>query len=305
MTFCQSRLFLLFGWLLVAGCTSKHRPGADKSTEAELATGWAHYSEGAFDAAATDFARAAVAAGMDLHKKQAALYGSGIVWDMRRPGEDTVRAAQFYDEALRVDPESELAVWCRLAQARQEHLARSSGETLPAVRQAYEHVVAALPGHPAAEEAFLLQQSTLLIDRNPEDAHRALDALSRFVEVSPPPALVASAWNLIARAHDVLGQPAERLAAGLRALETSEADPANPRTDRAGTLWDLAAQAEFDVGDFPTARRLLRRLLDKYPTDDRGYGARLALARMDAVEARLRAGASADEVRRELDPARL
>ena len=284
------------------GCTRQPREEAGAaSPEAALNAGWQHYAEGAFDAALTDFSQ--VAASGPVDRRQAALYAQGIVWALRRPGADPVRAGRSYRAALALDTRSDLAPWCLLALARQQHLDSPAAKDLPSARAAYESVVAAFPAHPAAEEAFLLQQSTWLIDRRADDARRALTALTGFIEDHPHTALAASAWDLIARAQDIAGDPTARLAASVRALETSEADPANPRTDRAATLWGLAAQAEFDVGDFATARRLLQRLLTEYPTDDRGYGARLALARMDAVETRLRAGASAEDVARELDPA--
>ncbi|HPY62737.1 MAG TPA: hypothetical protein PLJ22_06290, partial [Kiritimatiellia bacterium] len=53
--------------------------------------------------------------------------------------------------------------------------------------------------------------------------------------------------------------------------------------------WNLATIAEFEVGDFDLARHYYNKLLEAYPTDIRVYGCKQALARMDALEAQIRA----------------
>ena len=301
----RALFFLATGGLALAGCAKPADPWAKAgSADAMVAAGWRDYADGAFDTANADFTRAAKMAGSNADERQAALYGKGMVWALRRPGEDPARAAGFYEAALQAAPRGTLAPWSLLALARLRHLAASGDADQPAVREAYQRVVTAYPDHPAGEEAFLFQQTTLLLQRDAAEAGSALEALTRFIEGHPHSPLASTAWGLIARAHGILGQPAEQLAAHLHVLDTSEAAPGDPATDQAATLWGLAMEAEFDVGDFATARRLLQRLLKDYPTDSRGYGAHLALERMDAVEVRLRAGASIAEVRRELDPAR-
>jgi len=52
--------------------------------------------------------------------------------------------------------------------------------------------------------------------------------------------------------------------------------------------WLIAVYAEFDAGDFKTAREYYRRLIDEYPTDNKVYMAKMALERLDEVEAQIR-----------------
>ena len=42
------------------------------------------------------------------------------------------------------------------------------------------------------------------------------------------------------------------------------------------------------LGDFDTARKYYRKLIEEYPTDIRMYGAKQALKRMDEVEGKIR-----------------
>ena len=89
--------------------------------------------------------------------------------------------------------------------------------------------------------------------------------------------------------YQTLNIPEKRLWAEERSLETTEVDPTNPFTEFAWQYWNLATIAEFEVGDFALARHYYNLLLEKYPTDIRVYGCKQALARMDALEAKIRA----------------
>ena len=73
-------------------------------------------------------------------------------------------------------------------------------------------------------------------------------------------------------------------------LEARELDPTNPYSDNAALYWEIATIAEFEAGDFAVARKYYKGLVDEYPQDQRRWGARLALERLDAVEAKLRKG---------------
>ena len=52
--------------------------------------------------------------------------------------------------------------------------------------------------------------------------------------------------------------------------------------------WYIAVVAEFEVGDFETARKYYRLLMTEYPRDRRNFGAKTAIERMDALEEKLR-----------------
>ena len=94
----------------------------------------------------------------------------------------------------------------------------------------------------------------------------------------------------MAVSYQTLNMPEERLRAEEQSLETTEVDPTNPFTEFAWQYWNLATIAEFEVGDFDTARKYYRKLIEEYPTDIRLYGAKQALKRMDEVEAKIRGG---------------
>jgi len=82
----------------------------------------------------------------------------------------------------------------------------------------------------------------------------------------------------------------------IEALERKEIDPTNPYSDNAWPYWDIATVAEFEVGDFETARKYYQMLIDGYPTDTRKYPAKQALKRMDKLEAEIQKELKAQNV---------
>ena len=102
-----------------------------------IKAGWRHYADGAFDMAVADFTRAD-AAGNDVAVRQAALYGLGVIWDLRRPDQDPAHASRCYEESIRLDPHGPMAPWSLLALARQRHLAAKSDGDLQAAREAFQ-----------------------------------------------------------------------------------------------------------------------------------------------------------------------
>ena len=190
-----------------------------------------------------------------------------------------------------------LAAWSLLALARMQHLVPVGQEPdYPAVRKAYQAVIDRFPFHLAGEEAFIYQQATLLM--SPEDreaAQSALEALRAFVVAHGDSRFLSSAYRLMGVACRTLGLPDDAVASMIKSLETTEVDASNPNQEFSGTYWSIAAMAEFEAGDFATARRYYQRLIDEYPVDQRVHGARDALKRMAAIEADLRAAPAARE----------
>jgi hypothetical protein len=78
------------------------------------------------------------------------------------------------------------------------------------------------------------------------------------------------------------------LHAKIKELETRKVDPKYPYIDNSGYYWIIATIAEFEAGDFETARKYYRQLLKEYPVDFRKYSVRKSLKRMDAVETKMR-----------------
>jgi tetratricopeptide (TPR) repeat protein len=271
--------------LALSGCAKKV---AETRPSDAVAQAWQDYKLGEFDRAAAAFERVAeaTAATDGLHAQ--ALYGAACVWHLRRPGEDAQKAEKLFKRVIEAAPGHDLAAWSRLALARMKHLVPVGEDPdMQAVRAAYGDVIARHPEHLAAREAFLYLQSTLVATLEEAPTRQAVQALEEFVR-GPRPEFVAPAWSLLAVAYTTLGRQEERLRAEIRALETTEVDPGNPFTEFAWAYWNIATIAEFEVGDFDLARRYYGRLLAEYPRDIRVFGARQALGRMDALEAKLR-----------------
>lgn len=276
----------------LTGCARRAAVGTPAE---ELAAAWNDYRLGEFDRAQFGFEGVTTREkpGTELHLR--ALYGLATTWNLRRPGEDAVEAAALYREILRLAPTNDLAAWSQLALARMQHLVPVGQEPdYPVVRKAYQEVIDRFPMHLAGEEAFIYQQSTLLLDRdNKDEARQALAALRQFVQAHAGSRFISPAYRLMSVAHQSLGEPDETVACLIKAFETTEIDHDNPIQEFSGTYWSIAATAEFEAGDFATARRFYQRLIAEYPVDQRVQGARDALKRMGDVEAGLGGGGTA------------
>ena len=179
--------------------------------------------------------------------------------------------------------------WTELALARQQHLVPVGQEPdYAAVNAAYRHIMEKFPDHLAAKEAFLYLQSIQLAQLDPKTTRAAERKLREFVQGNRKE-FAAPAWSLLAVAYTTLGEQEQRLEAEKNSFELTEVDPSDPFIEFAWAYWNLATIAEFETGDFALARTYYNLLLEKYPKDIRVYGCKQALARMDALEAKIRA----------------
>src|SRR5439155_14334660 len=121
------------------------------------------------------------------------------------------------------------------------------------------------------EEAFIYLQSTLVASLKADEAKEALAALTGFIAIHAKAKFLSAAWALVAECHRTLGNPDGRLVAEIKALETLEIDPSNPYMDKANQYWRIATVAEFEAGNFSTARKYYSLLIKDYPTDQRKY----------------------------------
>jgi tetratricopeptide (TPR) repeat protein len=255
------------------------------------ARAWEDYRDGEYATAVHGFSDAAHAAPAGSADRLEALYGLGMAWNLRGSGSDPALAEKCFREVLTLSPTGELAAWSLLALARMKHAVPVGEEPdYPAVRKAYQDVIDRFPNHLAGEEAFIYLESTWVATLDPKDAEPALVALEGFIRDHAASKFLSPAWALVAECEATLGRSDERLKAKIASLETRELDPTNPYSDNAALYWEIATIAEFEAGDFATARKYYRALADEYPLDQRKWGAKLALERMDAVEAGLRAG---------------
>jgi tetratricopeptide (TPR) repeat protein len=272
--------------LLFTGCKPPQETGS--STEL-LQAGWNHYRLGEFDQAVRKFDAALLLTQPGSPEAAQIRYALATTWNLRRPGEDPERARELYTTVIENHPQSDLAAWSRLALARMQHLVPvGSDPDYDQVRAAYRDVIEHHPDHPAAEEATIYLYSTYAVTMQPGDAQRAIDGLNQFITDHPESGLLSAAYSLMAECHNTLQQPDREFQAKLKAFETREVDITNPFYDNAFRYWNLAASAEFEAGDFDTARKYYRKLIEEYPQDIRVYSSRRAIKRMDRIEARMR-----------------
>ena len=284
--------FLLIVALLAVAagvCACAKRPAAG-AREGGIQAAWLDYSLSEFDLAVEKFEAALASAAPGSDERLQALYGLATTWNLRRPGEDLDKARGLYEQVLEEAPQHDVAAWSLLGLARTKHLVPVGEDPdYPAVYRAYQEVIDRFPGHLAAEEAFIYLQAALISTLKEKETRQALAALEGFVK-DPSKKFIGPAYSLMAVSYQTLNMPEERLWAEQKSLETTEVDPTNPFTEFAWQYWNLATIAEFEVGDFDTARKYYRKLIEEYPTDIRMYGAKQALKRMDEVEAKIRSG---------------
>ncbi len=292
------------GWSIVLGSVlagalfipvaSCHRKAPLPSPETIVTNAWNDFRLGEYDRAASGFEKARALAATGSVTRRQATYGLATVWGLRLPivSQDRKRARRLYREIITTAPRSDLAAWSLLALARMQHLVPVGEEPdYDAVRKAYREVIRRFPDHLAGQEAFIYLQSTYVATLQTNDARRAITSLKKFIREHPDSGFVGAAYSLMAVSYTTLGDQEKRLEAEIQAFKHGEVDPTNPYVDHAWTYWNIATIAEFEVGDFETARKYYRRLIKEYPTDIRKYGAKQALRRMDAVEKRLRRAA--------------
>lgn len=276
---------------LLAGDSAGTDSAAGGGVKAAIERAWDYFRVGEFGQAALVFEGAAARAGTDGELRMQALYGLATTCALRSPGPEPEKAALLYEEIVSKSGDGDLAAWSMLGLARMMHAVPVGQEPdYGEVRAAYQRVIDKFPSHPAAEQAFIHQQSTLVATLSEKDAAAALAALEGFVQARSGSRFASPAYSLISECHRTLGRPTERLAAEIRALETRILDPSNPYMDLAWPYWKIATIAEFEAGDFAVARKYYGKLIEEYPTDIRKYGARQALQRMSDTESRLRAG---------------
>jgi tetratricopeptide (TPR) repeat protein len=295
MTMRVVRISLLLAGLAAfsagAGCAASARHQAAAPRDA-LAQGWTNYRLGEFRLAADAFeaARAGSPEGSEDHLQ--ALYGLATTWNLRLPAQDQDKklADQFYRRILEQGPTSALAPWTELALARMQHLvAVGEDPDYPAVRQSYQDLIRKYPGHLVAREAFIYLMAVKVSTFETNELKAAAAELQQFVADTRDRSFFQPAYSLLAVAYNSLGRQRERLDAEIASLEATEIDPSNPYNEFSWQYWNLATIAEFELGDFETARKYYRLLLEEYPRDRRIYGVKVALKRMDDLEAKLRA----------------
>jgi len=281
-------LTMMVALLLVAVAAGCRRAATDDPAH-RLVSGWNRYCMGDFDFAVRNFNEALVRVPTNCLLRQRLLHGLATTLDLRRPGEDPVRAEQLYREAITIAPTNDLSAWCWLALARMKNLP-VSGELADLDQQvrAYQEVVDRFPFHPAGEEAFLSQQAARIEKPDEARTREVLTALETFIRMHPQSPWLSTAYSLVGGCCAILGLPEKRLEAALLELKTEEMDPLNTEPDMSGIYWKIATLAEFETGDFALAREYYRKVMVDFPTDQRVFLAKQEIAHMDDMESRIR-----------------
>ena len=283
---CRGALATLLLVVCLAGCG---RVDQKQPPRQLIDEGWSRYSLGDYSLAARAFAAAAAKPDCSPALRWQALYGQASALDHDKAAPDPEQAQALYELVATLAPDSDPAAWSLLALARMKYVLPPGAIPDPAqVAAAYQRVIDRFPRHPAGEEAFLLLQA-LRLEQNDAAAAGAVQAsLDAFIAGHPQSCYLSTAYTLRAHSARLLGRPRDRLNSIILSLKSLEADPRHPELNLATTYWQIAATAEFDLGDFPAARRYYRKLIADYPTDQKTYLAQLELRHMDEVEADLR-----------------
>ena len=250
-----------------------------------VATGWEYFRLGEFDLAARAFAQAAAVPTTEA----AGLFGLAQTWHLRRPNPDPDRAAAYYRQIVALAPRSDYAAWSWLAlawlQAVPPDAAAPAITTVdPSFQQAAQH----FPDHPAGQEAFLSLQVLQLQTNTPASRRVVLAALDGFLQAHPATPYASAVQTLRAHCFRMLREPANELTAVRLAWQLENDDPLSPKQSPVTTYWRIATIAEFDLGDFATAREFYRRLIAEYPTEQRVFFAKKELQHMAEIEAEIR-----------------
>ena len=286
----QIAVTLAFGLLALGGMGCAGKMQAEAGGASSLEKGWQNFRLAEFDLAEHNFS--AVLAGSEKGGQDylRAVFGLANVWNLRRPGEDLEKARAYYQEVLRDAPDSEMAPWCALALVRLQHVVPVGQDPdYGVVRKGYQAIIDRYPGHLAAKESTIYLNATLVATLEENQTRQAVSNLTAFVATGTREFL-ASAYSLLAVSYTTLKMPELRLQSEIKSFEHVEIDPANPFNEFAWAYWNIATIAEFEVGDFETARKFYKRLIEEYPADIRCYSSQRALARMNAVELAMRDG---------------
>lgn len=278
---------VLVSVLALAAGAGTNEPAA---VSTPLEQGWAAYRLNEFDRCVRFFEQAVDESPTNSEVQYQARYGLATTWNLRRPGEDREKARGIFEGILAGTPSDDLRAWTKLALVRMKHLVPVGEEPdMAAVLLGYQEIIDQHRGHLAAKESFIYKMSIFIATLREPETRYALACLSHYVSQPGQKEFVQPAWSLMAVGYTTLKDQPNRLLAEIRSLETTEIDPTNPYNEFAWAYWNIATLAEFECGDFATARAYYTRLLKEYPTDIKGYATKQALKRLDDVETKLRA----------------
>jgi tetratricopeptide (TPR) repeat protein len=221
-----------------------------------------------------------------------ALYGLGLVGTVGRIGGGSEEGRKYLQQVIDQAGQSEMAAWAALALVRDKHLPQTSMEEIdiPLLRDLYGKLIDTYPDSQAAEEAFLFRQSLYVETLDQDDSRKAIAAIKAYLGSHEKTKFRSALYTLMNQADVTLKDYRAALDDAIHALETKEIDPTNPNINNVGEYYRIGLMAQYDVGDFATARKYNGKFLAEYKTDQKAFNVKLELKRMDQIEKDLRAG---------------
>ncbi|HPO90462.1 MAG TPA: tetratricopeptide repeat protein [Victivallales bacterium] len=280
------KILIAFSLLIISllSSCSKKQIKTENSQEL-LSSGWAEFRLGEYKKAIQIFSLVAFSPDTDKKIRPHALYGLACSHWQKLPDADKPLAIKLFKQIIEEYPDSEFAVWSELALIRMEHIV-SPGEKAdyPTLRKKYmalfEKYPNTLPGH----EGFVYMLSTYIASfDNKNDIEKGFELADEFLNKFPDSPYASSIWSLRAKACQILKKPDEQLKSMIMSLKKRELDPTNPKMENAGTYWAIATTAEFEVGDFITAKKYYQLLIDEYPQEKRRFAAITAIKRINEL----------------------
>jgi outer membrane protein assembly factor BamD (BamD/ComL family) len=297
MKFGKQQIFLITiaiitaVFIVILATVEKKKKAKPETPLEEIATGWFQFRTGEYNQALKVFGKVLKGVPEKSEYQVQALYGLGCTQALKLPNADKSAAEMIFKDIIAKFPDSDYAIWSMLALTRMKHIVPSGTiPDYPDLRKGYQEIYDKFPNHIAGQESFIYLIETYLATFTGEDAEIAKTKLSEFLKKYPDSSFVGTAWTLYARACETLDLKQEMLDARIKGLEKKELDPTNPKMENSTDYWSIAVVAEFEAGDFDTARKYYKLLMAEYPRDRRNFGALMAIERMDALEDRLRKG---------------
>lgn len=277
---------LLFWWSAVYSVPEKAVP-----PEERLGKAWEAFRQIEFEKAARLFQSVESSTPEDSETHIEAIYGEASCANHRRSGRDLKRALALYAAIQKQHPDSRWASWAALASVRARHLEPSDQE-LPykKLSSEYAKVYQEYPDTPAGEEAFLYHCRIMASLGTRVEASKLLREIVDFLSRHPAADYRPLLDTMAAECYHTLGREKERIEAMKRSIVAFERDPTVPFYELSSAYWNIAYAAEFEAGNFAVARKYYELFLKEFPNEDRAFGCRQALERIDRVEKALREG---------------
>lgn len=218
------------------------------------------------------------------------MYGQGLISSLSQHGSDRNNMRKLFNAIIQLQPKSEIAAWSALAMVRDNYLpvTATDPEDTKGLIDQYADIIKNYPGTAACDEAFVYQQGLILQlgVQDPKQTHpqEVVTAIEDFIKTHPKTRFLSALYYLKRYAYIELNDYPKALEADIKSVDTKEIDPTNPNQNYAFDYYRVGMEAQFDVGDFKTARYYYQKFLENYPSDQKAFNVKLMLKEMTQLE---------------------